>query len=520
MSLEVGKICTIVGRTRHKMVIVELQEAVKRGADFVEMRIDFLAKAIDFQRLVPFKKCPWIATLRRREDGGRWVGTEPERRMLIRQAIVSGHFEWVDLETDVADEIPRFGKVKRIVSYHNLTSTPPNLEEIYERMCQQDADVVKMAVTAQTASDNVRLLNILKMQKKPTIGHCMGEIGFPSRILAVKYGAPFVYAAFNKERGIAPGLPSLEEVKRVYNIDRINADTEVYGVIGDPVSHSYSPLLHNQFYKSRNVNAVYLPFRVPRGELPSMLEAFEAIPVNGYSVTIPHKETAAILAAVKDARVIETQAANTLVRTEGGFSASNTDYDAIIGSLNSVIPTNDEGQKRAWQGCTALVLGAGGAARAVVHALKQMHISVTIASRTLDRAENLAQEIDGTAVDWHARHGVNCDLLINCTPIGMHPNVDESPIIGGYFRPGMVVFDTVYNPETTMLIKDARNRGCQCITGVEMFIRQAALQIELFTNQVADLEVMREIMRRALSPVTGALDEPMEQKPLLEKMKE
>ena len=135
MSLPaVDRICVIIGRTRHKMIIAEFEEAIRRGATFIELRLDFLAKAVDFKRLLPLKKCPWIATLRRREDGGRWTGNEVERKTIIRQAIVAG-FDWVDLETDIAHEIPRFREVKRIISYHNLSETPADLEEIYACGC-------------------------------------------------------------------------------------------------------------------------------------------------------------------------------------------------------------------------------------------------------------------------------------------------------------------------------------------------------------------------------------------------
>src|SRR5260221_424683 len=158
---DVDRICVIIGRTRHKMVQAELQEAVKRGAKFIELRLDFLAKAVDFQRLLPLRKCPWVATLRRREDGGRWAGSEVERKTIIRQAIVDG-FDWIDLETDIADEIPRFRNVKRIISYHNLNETPADLEAIYEKMCAQDADVLKLSVAAQSHTDNLRLLKILQ----------------------------------------------------------------------------------------------------------------------------------------------------------------------------------------------------------------------------------------------------------------------------------------------------------------------------------------------------------------------
>lgn len=506
MSLPgVDRVCVIIGRTRHKMVQIELEEAVKRGAKFIELRLDFLAKAVDFQRLFPLKKCPWVATLRRREDGGRWTGTEAERKTIIRQAIVAG-FDWVDLETDIADEVPRFRTVRRIVSYHNLNETPGDLAAIYERMTKQDADVLKIAVTAQTPADNMRLLRVLQDAKKPTVGHCMGEIGLPSRVLSLKYGAPFVYAAFNKERGIAPGLPSMDELRRFYNVEHIDRDTEVFGVIGDPVAHSFSPLLHNQMFRLGGVNAVYLPFRIPRGELSSAIQSFDAIPVKGYSVTIPHKEGAAAIAAELDERARETGAANTLTRLPRGFRAWNTDYQAAYESIKGNLPHGEDNTTRELADCTVLVLGAGGAARALAHALQKAGAQIACSSRTLERAETLAKEVKGKAFDWEARHTVNCDILVNCTPVGMHPNVDESPVHKGFLKPGMVVFDTVYNPETTLLVKDARTRGCVVVTGVEMFVRQAALQYELFTGKPASLDVMREVMRKALSPLTRDKD--------------
>ncbi len=367
MSLGVDRVCVIIARTRHKMVQIELDEAVNRGARFIELRLDFFARAVDFKRLLPHKKCPWVATLRRHTDGGRWKGTEEERQMILRQAIVAG-FDWVDLETDFADEIKRFRNVKRIVSYHNFVKTPDDLEGIYERMTDQDADVLKIVTMAEHPSDCMRVLNLIKNAKKPTVGHCLGEMGLPSRILSLRYGAPFLFAAFNKERGIAPGLPSLEEVKRYFHVDDINAETKVYGVLGDPVSQSFSPALHNLMFRRIGMNAIYLPFRVPRGELVESLQAFAAVPVSGYSVTIPHKEPAAALAVASDERVRETGAANTLVSRSDGFHAYNTDYEAALEGVRRNMPVED-GRRKEIKELSAMVLGTGGVARAVAHAL-------------------------------------------------------------------------------------------------------------------------------------------------------
>src|SRR5262249_2580152 len=363
-------LCVVIGRTRHKMIQVEIQEASKRGARMIELRLDFLAKAPDYKRLLENKPCPLIATFRRPQDGGRWGGNEDDRLMQLRQAIVAG-IDWVDLEADVADKIRRFGNVKRIVSYHNMREVPEDLEIIHERMCRQDADVVKIAVRAQDPADNLRVLKLMDKPATPTVAFCMGDMGIPSRILAARLGAPFAYAAFNRERNVAPGLPSFEEMMRVYFYEQVNAETQVYGVIGDPVGHSLSPLIHNTAFRHLGINAVYLPFRVPRGELDGFLKTFDVLPVKGYSVTIPHKEAAAAAARHQDGPVAQTLAANTLVRGTDGFTAFNTDYSAAIDSLYANMPHAADGSPPTLNSRVVLMIGAGGVARAVGHALQR-----------------------------------------------------------------------------------------------------------------------------------------------------
>ena len=507
------RVLVVIGRTRHKMVVAELAEAVKRGAKFIELRLDFLAKAVDFKRLAPLKQCPWVATLRRHADGGRFNGSEQERQTILRQAIASGAFEWVDVETDVADTIKRFGPVKRIVSYHNTAETPGNLEEVYAKMLQQDGDVYKVAVLAQSAEDVARVFQLQRTAPKPTVAFCMGDIGQPSRYLALKFGAPWIYAAFNKERGIAPGLPSFDEFRTTYPVRDVTPDTKVFGLVGDPVSHSFSPLLHNAMYRRLGVNALYLPFRVPRGQLAAALRAYEQVPVHGYSVTIPHKESAAGLARESDETVQLTSSANTLVRRDDGkFIAANTDFAAAVDSLKAHLAERADGGPAPQVGqLSFLILGAGGVARSIAYALHREGAQVTIAGRTLERAHRLAEDVKCKAVDWHARHSVSFDVLVNCTPVGMHPNVDEAPCHFSILKPGAIVFDTIYTPETTLLIREARVRGCETITGVDMFVRQAARQIELFTGRAPDADAMRALMRKALSPLTKAFEEEGEE---------
>jgi 3-dehydroquinate dehydratase/shikimate dehydrogenase len=538
-SLEIDPICVVIGRTRHRMVQVEIQEAARQGARLIEVRLDFIKKAPDFQRLLANKPCELVATVRRPVDGGKWDSSEEARLTLLRQAIVAG-FDWVDLETDIADNVRRFGTVRRIVSYHNFREVPADLEKIYQRMCAQDADIIKVAVRAQTLADNLRVLALLANPPRPTVAFCMGEVGFPSRILGAKFGTPFTYAAFTRERILAPGMPTFSELKQVYHYDRIGPATRVYGVIGDPVAHSLSPLIQNIAFQKAGVDAVYLPFRVAREQLRTFLDAFAALPVEGYSVTIPHKEAAADLAVRRDETVTRTRAANTLLRlSEGGFAAYNTDYQAALDSLNASlavfggsdqedsevpaalnlappIPSLSGGPRSGsspeiltvppgagpLHSRVVLILGAGGVARSIAHALHEQGALVTIVNRTSERAAALANEVGCRHVEWSARHGVLCDIVVNCTSVGMHPNVDQAPLHPSYLKKGLIVFDTVYTPEQTLLIKEARERGCHVISGVEMFVRQAAHQFRLFTGQEAPLDLIRKVVKRALSPVT------------------
>jgi 3-dehydroquinate dehydratase / shikimate dehydrogenase len=492
-------ICVVIGRTRHKMVQIEIQEAAKRGAEMIELRLDFLARPPDFKRLLDKKPCPMVATVRRAQDGGRWSGSEASRKLLLRQAVAAG-FDWIDLEEDVAREIPRFRDVKRIVSYHNLREVPDDLEDIHRRLCQLDADVVKVTVSAQEPQDNLRVLALIRDADRPTVAYCMGDIGVPSRVLTGIYGAPFTYAAFNKERGIAPGIISFQDMQKVYHYAKVTTETKVFGVIGDPVAHSLGPVVHNAALEKLGIDAVYLPFRVPRGFLPEFLEDFEQVPVQGYSVTLPHKEAAATEAKRRDPAVTLVGAANTLVKTNSGFSAFNTDYQAALDSIRAHLATAPEGLTVV-NNRTVLVLGAGGVARAVVQALHQEGALVSVCNRTPDKAQKLAEEVGCRFVNWDGRHGSHCDILVNCTSVGMHPNLDEMPIHQSFLRQGLVVVETVYTPETTLLVKEARERGCHVLTGVDMFVRQAALQFKLFTGQEAPLDLMFQTVKRALSPV-------------------
>ncbi|MEX1228737.1 MAG: shikimate dehydrogenase [Planctomycetaceae bacterium] len=495
------KICVSIGRTRHRMVTAEHKALAERGAELVELRLDWLSRPPDLKRLLADRPTPVVVTCRRLKDKGKWRYDENQRQTLLRAAIIAGA-EYVDIEEDIAKTIPRYGSTKRIISYHNFDETPEYLEEIHAQICEYDPDVVKIVTMANSATDGVRLLKLVAEAKVPTAGFCMGELGVYSRILCGRYGAPFTYGTFSKERELAPGQLSYDQMHQLYRFESITRKTKLFGVLGDPVAHSLSPLLHNLSFQHDGLDCVYVPLRVPKGTLAETLKEYSWLDVQGYSVTIPHKEAAIACAEFPDEIVTDVGAANTLYRDElGAWRADNTDLMAALTSIRMGLSQGDA--IASLEGKQVLLLGAGGAARAIGLGLVRAGAALTVTNRTHARAVTLAQELGCQQTNWENRGAVFADVLVNCTSVGMHPEVDETPFPQHWLREGMLVFDTVYNPEQTLLLKQAKERGCRTVTGIEMFVRQAAAQYASFTGQPADLEFLRDTLRRGISAVGG-----------------
>lgn len=487
-------ICVSIARTRHKMMIAEHRALADRGAKLVELRVDFLQRAPDLKRLLSDRPTPVIFTCRRPQDQGRWAGSEEQRQMLLRSAIVAG-VEYVDLEEDIAKKIPRYGKTKRIISRHIFDDTPYGIEEIHAELVKLDPDIIKLVTMANSPGDCVRMLDLVQHARVPTVGFCMGEFGQMSRILCGKYGSPFTYATFNKERELAPGQFAFQEMRDIYHFEDINRDTEAFAVLGDPIGHSLSPLLHNAALKKVDYNGVYLPIRVTQDQFDETLDELEELRFRGFSVTIPHKEAALRKCPMAEEIVQAIGAANTLYRDANGFWRSeNTDYAAAMEALSLALKPDDT-----LAGKRVLMLGAGGAARAIGLGIVRAGGALVIASRTQDRAKKLAEQLMCRFTSWENRGSETVDMLVNCTPVGMHPDVDKTPFPQHWFREEMGVFDTIYNPEQTLMLKEAKERNCRTVSGIEMFIRQAAAQFTLFTGKTVSLDELRETLRRGIS---------------------
>jgi 3-dehydroquinate dehydratase/shikimate dehydrogenase len=494
-------ICVTLGRGRHSSLAEEWKAAAEAGAELVELRIDCLRREPDMKRILKERPTPLVFTLRRGVDGGLWRGNEEKRQQLLREAIVMG-VDYVDLESDVAAQIRRFGKTKRIVSYHNFQETPDDLGAIIEQCSELDPDVVKVATSAHSVADAARVLKLGAKAKGPTTAIAMGELGFFTRILGRKYGAPLTYAGFHPERTFAPGMPRFQNLSSDYFYDRINVETDVYAVIGAPIEQSLSPPIHNASFRQLGLNKVMVPFLIPPDSLVASLKELRFLGIKGMSVTIPHKETIIPLLTDKDESVERTGACNTVIFHEGKASGTNTDYQAAIDALEHALGGRASGASSSpLLDKQALVLGAGGAARSIAFGLSRSGASVTLTNRHDERATALAEAVSCRTVSWPMRASTIADIIVNCTPVGMHPDVDDTPLPPAAFgRSEMIVFDTVYHPENTMMLKLAAERGCTVVTGVEMFVRQAAAQFRLYTGREAPMERMRDVIKRRLGP--------------------
>jgi 3-dehydroquinate dehydratase/shikimate dehydrogenase len=491
-------------------MITEHQNLAVEGVSLVELRLDFLRREPDIHRLISNRPTAIIVTARRVQDGGLWRGTEKERLQLLRTAIVAAP-EFVDLEVDIADQIPMFGQTRRIISYHNLNETPENLDELHREMLTKSPYFIKIAVNPKTVDDMFRFIAFVRDKNRQAkqlgdkgvrvIGIGMGEMGKATRILAKKFEMPYTYATFSQDRIIAPGMLVYKELLDLYHYDQTDTNTTVYGIIGNPIGHSLSPLIHNRSFMEQKINAVYVPFPLEDNNVPDFIRRAGEFDIKGLSVTIPHKIAVMKHLTKMDPAVEKIGACNTLVFRGGERLGYNTDYVAAVSSIEAVMGGSFIDEKSVLDNKNALILGAGGAGMALAYGLKKRGVSVTITDINGNRAYDLGKHIDCEIIDWKSRDKLKSDILVNCTPIGMHPNVDESPFDKSALRPRMVVFDAVYNPENTLLLKLAREKGCITVSGVEMFVGQACLQFKLFTGQKASTSFMRNLVREAMSVV-------------------
>jgi 3-dehydroquinate dehydratase / shikimate dehydrogenase len=399
-----------------------------------------------------------------------------------------------------------------IVSYHDFSTRPERMYNLVTEMNRLPAEVNKIVWQARSVRDNVEALELLAHRQRPTVALCMGEAGIASRVLAKKFGGFLTFAALRSGEGTAQGQVTIEEMKNLYRWDAIGARTKVYGVVAHPVGHSMSPAIHNAAFDAAGHDGVYLPLLVEPGyeSFKAFMESFvhfEKLDLAGLSVTIPHKENALKYLAEKggtiDPLAQSIGAVNTISIEKGQLSGSNTDHAAILECICRAAGIEKEGLAALRVG----VIGAGGTGRTAVASLAHYGATVLVCNRTPERAQKLAAEFNGktgkvSAVPIEELDG--CDVWMNCSSVGMSPHVEANPL--GNFRPKWtsrtIVFDAVYNPVRTKFLALAEEAGAKTVSGVEMFVHQAAGQFETWTREAAPRDVMREVVMDRLGAET------------------
>lgn len=494
-------ICVSIGLSRHTNMIEHHNHVAGQGIQLVELRIDCIKRAVNLERLLKNRPCPVVVTCRRPEDGGQWADSEDKRLMLLRAAIAEG-VEYVDLEDEIAGNIPRFGKTKRIVSYHNLDETPENLAEIHEAMKGKEPDIIKLATMAQCWNDCVRMLDLVQASDVPTVGFCLGDIGVPTRILGGRYGAPFVYATFHRKREMTPGEISYDRMMRRFRYDKITNETKVFGVLGEPIDDPLAPVVFNDAAGQTGQDGVFVPFRIRQEELEAFLGECPKMGVYGLVLSSDSQKPAFEFTTTADRLSTEIERADTLAISGEQVDGYNVLSRAAMDVLRAACGDTKAGEDPAdtpLSGKKALVLGAGSAARAVAVGLVQHNVDVTVAARNETVAQDLAVHLRCNALAWKDRHNSLADIVVNCTPVGRHPGVDETPYAHEHIQRSNIVMDLVYDPEQTLLIKQARQVQCRVATGVDVYVRRTALQFKAFSGEGGVSNRIRERLKAELA---------------------
>ena len=467
-------------------------------ADILELRLDLIVSP-DLSALLASSTLPVIVTNRSKHDGGQYKGLDEDRLQSLRDALKAGA-DYVDIEVSTPREylqpfLEESEPAKIILSYHDFSHTPEDLNPIYETMCEMPGEIVKIVTYARDLSDNLKMFELLKRaksEKQKLIGLCMGDLGEISRILSPLFGGYLTFGSLETGQESAPGQIPAKILKDIYRINAERSDFKIYGVIGNPVSKSLGYLVHNRAFQEKGSPDIYVSFLVDNVE--KFFNSFKDF-FSGLSVTMPAKEKIMPLLDRIDETAQKIGAVNTVVKEGSAWVGYNTDCSGAISALEACTSL---------QGKNVLILGSGGTAKAIGYGVKEKGGKLTVTyNKNKERGESLSKELDCELA--HARDaGMRAiDVLINCSPVGMSPNITESPFLARDFKEGMVVFDSVYNPLETRLLREAKSAGCTVIPGYELFINQAARQFELWTGQSAPINTLREVLLRKLATGGG-----------------
>jgi 3-dehydroquinate dehydratase / shikimate dehydrogenase len=477
---------TVTGRTMAELLAA--RDKANMG-DMVELRLDGVAD-LDVAAALRGRSRPAIVTCRPEWEGGAFDGSEDDRRAILAQALTCGA-DYVDVESRARfDDLITLQPDRIVLSSHDFNGVPPDLDDRVRRMRAVGTVLIKVAITAATLTDTLPLLRVAKGGRAIVIA--MGEAGVPSRLLASRYGSVWSYAG----NGVAPGQIPASRMIEDFLFRRVGTATRLFGIVSTNALHSFSPFMHNAALCAAGIDAVYVPLRA--ADFDDFIVFAKALDIEGASVTIPYKGDALRAASRVDDLTRRVGAANTIRRCDGGWEATNTDVHGFLAPLETAYGAPLTAVR-------AAVLGAGGAARAVIVALRSRGAIVSVHARRNEQADALARAFGVNAGAWPPPAG-SWDLLVNCTPLGGVGASDASPIPADLLT-GRFVYDLTYGAQESALVRDARAVGCGALDGLPMLIAQAERQFEWWTGQKPIPGVMAEAIKRRLerTPVERTL---------------
>ncbi len=480
-----------------------LEKALEKG-DLAEIRIDLINDLNLLEINNKFDKKRIIVTNRKKEEGGLFEGSESERISPLIEAIKIG-FGFIDIESSSTDSLHNLISKKRefdsktniIISYHNFEETQKNLKEIFLQMDNQGHDIIKIVAHANDISDNLIIKDLLSSkssQNKKVISFLMGEKGEISRIMCNSWGSFTSYAPLKGVGKTAPGQIPIEVLNDVYRADSINSTFDIYGLIGNPVKESIGYYVHNKLFSYYNMDAVYLNFLVD--DLDRFMSSFNG-QFKGLCVTMPFKEKIVPYLNKIDTMAQKIGAINTIKKDNGGLFGTNTDWIGAVYSIEKLTSINNK---------KVLILGAGGAGKAIAFGIKNRKGEVVISNRDEKKAIELSSNLGAETVSWGNRNDVEFDILVNATKIGMIPDENNCPMEDSFFTKdlsGITVLDAVYSPIETRLLVRSREEGAKIANGLDMYIGQAMAQFELWTGIKPSIEKMEKFSREALEMKGG-----------------
>jgi 3-dehydroquinate dehydratase / shikimate dehydrogenase len=496
--VRIGKLCVAI-KAGSAAELLERAESALKDSKFLEFRLDSLTKPLAAlpkikEFLAAHREVTAIATCRRKKFGGNFDGALKAELEVLTKAAEAG-CQIVDLEVESAEEAKRSQLAHLratgaalIVSYHDFTRTK-GLERAAERIEAFEPDFVKVVSTARSLADNLAVLRLIEDHSlsSQVVGIGMGEEGLISRVLGPRAGGAFTFAAPVEGAETAPGQVSASTLQELYRVEQLDQATRIFGVAGNPIAHSLSPLMQNTAFRRGNVNAVLLPLKVRT--LADLLTVVRDLPLSGVAVTMPLKQEVLPHLTNMDPLTSRIGACNTLrTGADGKLYGFNTDVAGVVRPLEKRLKI---------KGARIAVLGAGGAARAAVFGLVAQEAEVFVINRTHETAVKLARSAKAKSLKHDVFAKSRFDVLINATPCGMAGFKQALPIEPSELNAGLV-FDLVYNPLETPLLKLARSRGIPVISGLEMFVQQGARQFEIWTGQPAPEAEMARVVELEL----------------------